>query len=600
MFLIPSIIIAYYVTDTPILDGWKIEITRYLCNRAHPEDGGWGLHIEGESTVFGTALNYVVLRILGMDPDHPVAAKARNTLHELGGALGIPHWGKVWLATLGCYTWDGMNPVPPEIWCLPNWIPFHPWRWWIHTRQVYLSMSYLYGTKYQHPLNDLTRSLREELFTQDFNTIAFSQHRNTVAKADVYHPHTFILDGLNELLTIWGKWFRPNFIGNYALKHVYSLIVMEDNNTEYCGIGPVSNPLNLVARFIAEGPESHAVKMHRLTTQDFMWMKNEGMLANGTDGVQCWDTSFLIQALIEIDLASDPAYRTMLTNALRFLDNNQIREDCVDQDKCYRQQRKGAWPFSKKNQGYTVSDTTAEGLKAVIMLQNIPDFPTMVSEDRLRDSVDVLLTMQNSDGGFAAYEPIRAGPWLESLNAAEVFGRIMVEYSYPECTTATITGLALFRKTYPHYRTAEIEETIQRAVKFVKTDQRADGSWYGSWGVCFLYATMFATESLHLVGEMYANSDNARRACEFIVSKQRADGGWGESWKSSHDAVYTQHENTQVVGTSWALIALMNAEYPDREVLERGIRVLREKQQPNGEWVQEAIEGVFNKSCMIS
>ena len=207
------------------------------------------------------------------------------------------------------------------------------------------------------------------------------------------------------------------------------------------------------------------------------------------------------------------------------------------------------------------------------MLQNTPGFPALLSEDRLRDSVDTLLTMQNADGGFASYELIRAGPWLESLNAAEVFGKIMVEYSYPECTTATITGLALFRKYYPNYRTEEIEATIQCAVKFVKEQQRPDGSWYGAWGVCFLYATMFATESLHLVGENYDNSESARRACEFVVSKQREDGGWGESWRSSHDAVYIQHEDSQVVGTSWALIALMNAGYPRKEVLERGAKV---------------------------
>lgn len=116
MFLIPGFVITHYICGMPIPEPFKREMIRYLANRAHPEDGGWGLHIEGESTVFGTGLNYVALRLLGMEPDHPVAEKARNTLHKLGGALGIPHWGKLWLALLNCYGWEGMNPIPPELW----------------------------------------------------------------------------------------------------------------------------------------------------------------------------------------------------------------------------------------------------------------------------------------------------------------------------------------------------------------------------------------------------------------------------------------------------------------------------------------------------
>lgn len=74
-------------------------------------------HVEGPPTVFGTALNYCVLRIFGVSPDHPVLVKARATLHRLGGAAAIPAWGKFWLSVLNVYDWEGVNPVPPELWC---------------------------------------------------------------------------------------------------------------------------------------------------------------------------------------------------------------------------------------------------------------------------------------------------------------------------------------------------------------------------------------------------------------------------------------------------------------------------------------------------
>ena len=75
-------------------------------------------------------------------------------------------------------------------------------------------------------------------------------------------------------------------------------------------------------------------------------MKHEGMLVNGTNGVQTWDTSWLVQAVVEAELAEDPKWKPMLTNALEFLEDQQIRENCREQDVCYRQQRKGAWAFS--------------------------------------------------------------------------------------------------------------------------------------------------------------------------------------------------------------------------------------------------------------
>lgn len=163
---------------------------------------------------------------------------------------------------------------------------------------------------------------------------------------------------------------------------------------------------------------------------------------------------------------------------------------------------------------------------------------------------------------------------MEHLNAAEVFGGIMVEYSYPECTTAVITGLTHFMEYDPDYRRPEIEAVIKNALKFIRKSQKPDGSWYGNWGICFTYATMFTCESLALSGENYQNSETVKKAVEFLLSKQKEDGGWGESYWSSHRQVYTHHENSQVVQTAWACIALMHTGYPDLKPIQRGLKVL--------------------------
>lgn len=116
MFLLPGLVITWYVTETPVPEHISVEIRRYLFARQHPVDGGWGLHIEGESSVFGTAMNYVVLRLLGASEEDERIIKARGMLHKLGGAVNGPHWAKFWLSVLGCMEWDTVNPVPPELW----------------------------------------------------------------------------------------------------------------------------------------------------------------------------------------------------------------------------------------------------------------------------------------------------------------------------------------------------------------------------------------------------------------------------------------------------------------------------------------------------
>ncbi|CAO2647397.1 Nn.00g083190.m01.CDS01 [Neocucurbitaria sp. VM-36] len=601
MFLLPGLVITWYVTETPIPASHAIEIKNYLFARAHPEDGGWGLHIEGESSVFGTAMNYTVLRLLGVDAEDPRMRKARDTLWKLGGALNGPHWAKFWLSVLGVVEWDVVNPVPPELWLLPDWMPIAPWRWWIHMRQVFIPMSFVYSKRWSYPLNDLTRQLRSELLVQPFETIDFSAHRNSISPTDNYHPKTWILKLLFWFLaTIWFPYIRPTWMVKRAEEHVWWLIESEDNNTDYANLGPVNGPMNTLCAYIKLGPDSYNFREHVKTLPEFLWVKDEGMLMNGTNGVQTWDTAFTIQAIESCGWCGDKKWKPLLTKALEFLEDQQILEECKDQHACYRQQRKGAWGFSTRKQGYTVSDCTSEGLKSTLILQNQHNYPTLISERHIKDAIDVLLTMQNPSGGCASYEPTRGSELLEHLNAAEVFGRIMIEYDYPECTTAVVTALHMFQKYYPTYRAAEIAAFRDRAVSYIRAAQRADGSWYGSWGICFTYAGMFALESLACGGETYANSERVRRACQFFLDKQMDDGGWGETYKSCESGVWCQHPQSQVVQTAWVVIALIEAEFPDREPLEKAVKLIMQRQQKNGEWLQEAIEGVFNKSCMIS
>ncbi|PRQ51824.1 putative cycloartenol synthase [Rosa chinensis] len=527
------------------------------------KDGGWGLHIEGPSTMFGTALNYVSLRLLGEGADDGQGAMeiARKWILDHGGATAITSWGKMWLLVLGAYEWSGNNPLPPEVWLCPYSLPVHPGRMWCHCRMVYLPMSYLYGKRFVGPITPTIQSLRKELYTVPYHEVDWNEARNLCAKEDLYYPHPMVQD------ILWASL-------HYVLEpHIH----YEDENTRYICIGPVNKVLNMLCCW-AEDPNSEAFKLHLPRLYDYLWIAEDGMKMQGYNGSQAWDTSFAVQAMISTNLAKE--YGPTLRKAHEYIKDSQVLEDCPgDLNFWYRHISKGAWPFSTADHGWPISDCTAEGLKAALLLSTIPTETVGESLDmkKLYDAVNVTLSLQNNDGGFATYELTRSYKWLELINPAETFGDIVIDYPYVECTSAAIQALTLFKKLYPGHRREEIENCIANAAKFIEKIQATDGSWYGSWGVCFTYAGWFGIKGLVAAGRTYEDCSRIRKACDFLLSKELASGGWGESYLSCQNNV----NETQLL-------------------FHRAARVLINSQMANGDFPQKEIMGVFNKNCMIS
>uniref|UniRef100_A0A3Q2QLB8 Terpene cyclase/mutase family member n=1 Tax=Fundulus heteroclitus TaxID=8078 RepID=A0A3Q2QLB8_FUNHE len=476
-----------------------VDIGGFLTERISTSSGI--LHIEDKSTVFGTALSYTSLRILGVDPDDPDLVRARSNLHSKGGAVGIPSWGKFWLAVLNVYSWEGLNTLLPEMWLLPTWMPAHPSTLWCHCRQVYLPMSYCYAVRLSAQEDPLILSLRQELYVQDYGTIKWSAQRNNVATCDLYTPHSALLSVAYTVLNVYEA-HHSSTLRRMAVTELYDHIQADDRFTKCISIGPISKTINMLVRWYVDGPTSAAFQEHVSRIPDYLW--SVAALIKSMSALTA--SAFVLPAQDHPDLAP------CLQDAHHFLRITQIPENPPEYQKYYRQMNKGGFPFSTRDCGWIVADCTAEGLKAVMLLQELcPSIRQPISSQRLCDAVNVNHNLKS--------------------------------------TSENREKFCLFFRS-----------TLRDGLSYCRRVQRADGSWEGSWGVCFTYGTWFGLEAFACMGHTYESGDvpaEVQKACRFLLDHQMSDGGWGEDFESCVQRRYVQSSSAQIHNTCWALLGLM-------------------------------------------
>ncbi|KAM3196981.1 hypothetical protein ACQJBY_072582 [Aegilops geniculata] len=474
-------------------------------------------------------------------------------------------------------------------------------RFWCLCRMVYMPVSYLYGKKFVGPITPTILEIREELYSTPYHEVNWNKAHVTCAKEDLRQPQSLLQ---NVIWTGLTKFVEPvlncwpiNKLRDKALKNLMKHMPYEDESTKYIGISPIHKALDMICCWI-DDPNSDALRLHIPRIYDYLWLAEDGMKAQVYDGCQSWEIAFIIQAYCSTDLVNE--FGPTLKKAYGFLKSSQVLENHLDSEAYYHHRSKGSWTLLTADNGWSVSDCTSEALKALLLLSNIS--PNLVGdpikEERLYDAVDCLLSFKNKDSTFSAYECKRTTSLIEVLNPSESFLNIMVDYPSVECTSSVVEALVMFSEIYPGYRKDEIGKCIKKCSMFIENSQQKDGSWFGTWGICFTYGTLFAVKGLVAAGSTYENSSFIRKACNFLLSKQLSTGGWGETYLSSEIKSYVDATSPHAVNTAWAMLALVYAVQIERDPtpLYHAAKELMNMQLDTGEFPQQEHVGCFNSS----
>lgn len=593
-------IIMAYITQQEIPQSRKDKFLHYFQTWQTTE-GGWGLHLESPPFVFNTTLAYVALRLLGIPAENEICQRARNWLYAQGGVLQVPSWGKFWLALLNLYQWEGVNPILPEMFLLPDWLPIHPRLMYCHTRMIYLGMSYLYGIKFQANETDLIKKLRDELYSDKYESINFRNYRMSIAATDVYVQPAFFLKMIYSGLAFYDK-FHATSIREKALNKILDHVIHHQCQTNYSAINSVNGILNTLILYHKQH-EDFLPSFHGL--EYWNWQDEaEGLRLQGA-GSETWDTAFTIQTLCDGPNNDAVNADRFLQNANDYLIQGIMKEELSHNRKYYQDPIFGGFCFGTVTLRLPVSDCTGEVLSALCLLRKHIPQEKQITSTMIIAIINFIFSRQNHDGGWSSYERRRGGFLLELFNPTEMFGDCMVDHSYVECTASCMHGLQQALNYYPElHSTVEfraIENIIEKGAAFLRRTQHSDGSWPGTWGINYIYGTLFGVVGL-LASGASPEDPAILKACQWIISIRLADGGWGESWQGCRERRYIPHKQSQVIMTSWALMILINANYHGPGVdtaIASGIALLKKRQLANGDWAREGMAGVFYGTGML-
>lgn len=547
------------------------KLATFIANAQLP-DGGWPIYRHGPADISATFKAYWSLKIAGYSAADPKLVKARERIEALGGIHKINSYSKFYLALFGLYDWAGVPAMPPELMFFPNWFYFNIYEMSSWTRAIVIPLSIVWAKRPKMQLPENGRV--DELFEGKPAFVPVGGEALNPPEGFLSWRKFFIeLDSFLKDMEGHG----PYMLRSWALKKAEAWMIEHNERSE--GLAAIFPAMlnTILALKVLGHPDNHPVLQHNLKELERFYIDHGDA---GLEIQPCmspvWDTAISMLALAESGLRAD---HPTLVKATRWLLDREIKTP-GDWRVKNTTGPIGGWAFEYLNDWYADIDDTAMVLLALRKVK-LEGPLSQAREKAFLRGLNWVLSMQSSNGGWAAFDVDNTKWIFTQIPFADHNAMIDPPTVDVTCRVLEVLGLVGYDKTY---------ECVQRAIDFVKKDQEADGSWYGRWGVNYIYGTWQAVRGLTCVGES-PSEPYIQNAIAWLRSVQQPDGGWGERCETYDNPDLKGRGPSTPSQTAWAIMAFLSCGLINDPAMERGIRYLQATQRPDGTWNEDEFTG---------
>ena len=556
------ILLRHYLGE-PVDAVLEVKIGNYL-RRVQGAHGGWPLVHDGAFDMSASVKAYFALKLIGDSIDAPHMLRAREAIRSRGGAIHSNVFTRFTLATFGVVTWRAVPVLPIEIMLLPFWSPFHINKisYWARTTMVPLMVIAALKPRARNPKGVGI----DELFLQDPRSIGMT------AKAPHQSMAWFMLfRSLDAILRVIEPFF-PEKLRQRAIDAALAFIEERLNGED--GMGAIYPPMaNIVMMYDALGKDENYPP--RAMTRRGL----DKLLVIAEDEAYCqpcvspiWDTTLTCHALIEAGSAGAvPAAK----QGLDWLIPKQVLDVKGDWAVKQPEVRPGGWAFQYNNAHYPDLDDTAVVVMSMDRMRRehgVQGYDAAI--DRGREWIE---GMQSDDGGWAAFDVNNLEYYLNNIPFSD--HGALLDPPTEDVTARCVSMLAQLGD--------KNSKVVAAGVAYLRRTQHPEGSWYGRWGMNFIYGTWSVLCALNAAGIGHTDP-MIRKAADWLTSIQNPDGGWGEdavSYRLDYKGWEAVHSTASQ--TAWALLGLMAAGEVDHPAVARGVKYLIATQNQKGLWDEQ-------------